>query len=596
MKLLKHTPLGYFSYFYGYMGNRLIFNLFLSVILGLLDGLGLALFIPLLQFVNDAEEVASGETMGGMSFVLDGFGLFGLPVNLFTVLSFMVIVFSLKGMLNYWLTMAQIDLRQKYMIRLRLRQIALLDGLSYQGFLKLDAGRIQNAITAEIGKNLQAMIQFLGTTKSLIILVSYIFLAFLSNWQFAFFIIVGGYLSNFLYRRIIESVKASSIEISRRGNLFNGFMIQCIHHFKYLKATSYFGLYVNKLKQVIYEVEGLNRKIGKSQAITGSTREPIIIFIVAVVILLQTAYLGASLGSILLSLLLFYRALNGLVTVQNSWQGFMQNVGALQSVYDLAETMQDFQEKHHEQELPVFKDKIELINMCFAYGDKPVLRNINLVLNKYETIAFVGESGSGKSTLANIICALLATKTGELLVDGRSPFDNNLEAYRKQIGYITQEPIIFSDTVYNNVTFWAERTQENVSRFWQVLDQVALKDFVSQLKDGENTLLGDNGMLISGGQKQRISIARELYKDVELLIMDEATSALDSETENYIQESINSLKGNYTMIIIAHRLSTIKNADRIYVLENGAVTASGKYDELVISSTKFNNMVSLQQL
>ncbi|WP_028295715.1 ABC transporter ATP-binding protein [Olivibacter sitiensis] len=595
-KQLKHTPLGYFSYFYSYMGNKLIFNVVLAVILGLLDGIGLALFIPLLQFVNDASSIGSGESMGGMAFILKSFAQVGVPVTLSSVLTLMVIIFTVKGLLNYWLSMEQIDLRQKYMVKLRQRQINQLQALSYQGFLKLDAGRIQNAITAEVGKNLQAMIQFLGTTKSLIILISYIVLAFLANWQFAIFILVGGYLSNFLYRRIVESVKTSSIEISRRGNLFNGFMIQCIHHFKYLKATSYFTRYANKLLNVINEVEGLNRKIGKSQAITSSSREPVIIFIVAVVILLQTNYLGASLGSILLSLLLFYRALNGLVVVQNSWQSFMQNVGALQSVADLSESMKQYRERDNKETFPTFQTQIVLEKLNFSYGDKLVLRNIDLILHKNETIAFVGESGSGKSTLANIICALIVPQSGKLWVDGKSPFDFHLDSYREQIGYITQEPIIFSDTVFNNVTFWSEPSVENVSRFWQILEKVAMKEFVTNMANQENTLLGDNGMLISGGQKQRISIARELYKNVEILIMDEATSALDSETENYIQESINKLKGEYTMIIIAHRLSTIKHADRIYLLEDGKISGQGNFDELVQSSNRFHRMVSLQNM
>src|SRR5690606_17634392 len=153
-----------------------------------------------------------------------------------------------------------------------------------------------------------------------------------------------------------------------------------------------------------------------------------------------------------------------------------------------------------------------------------------------------------------------------------------------------------ADSIYDNVTFWAERTEENIDRFWKVLEKVALGAFVQQLGDRENTLLGDNGMLISGGQKQRISIARELYKDIEILIMDEATSALDSETEHFIQDSINGLQGEYTMVIIAHRLSTIKNANKIYLLENGSVSGQGSFDELIQHSSKFSRMVSLQNM
>jgi len=595
--LLVHTPLGYFKYFYRWMGKKLLFNIFLAVLLGLMDGLGLALFIPLLNFVNGNPTTANAEeSMGKLSIIVDVFSWVGVPLTLVSVLSLMVTIFTIKGLLNYTLSMEQIDLRQRYMVKLRLNQIKDLQKLSYQGFLKLDAGQIQNSLTAEVGKNLQAMIQFLGTTKSVIILISYIVLAFLANWSFALFIIVGGYLSNFLYSKILKSVKSASIDISKRGNLFSSYIIQSIHNFKYLKATSYFSKYSVMLKSVINEVERLNRRIGKSQALTSSSREPIIILIVAIVILVQTQYFEASLGSVLLSLLLFYRALNGLVIVQTSWQSFMQNVGALQSVSDLRTLMVKNYEKQESLPLTGYNSTIQIKDLNFAYGNKLVLQNINITINKNETIAFVGESGSGKSTLANLLITLLHPKSGDILIDGTSLFAYDLNSFRSKIGYIAQEPIIFTDSIYNNVTFWAEKTEENLKRFWDVISKVALSAYMSGLEKKEDTLLGDNGMLISGGQKQRISIARELFKDIEILIMDEATSALDSETENFIQDSINALHGKYTMVIIAHRLSTIKNADKIYLLEEGKVSNEGNFNALISSSATFNRMVSLQNM
>ena len=594
---LKHSPLGYFKYFYASLGNRLLFNIVLSVFLGLLDGLGLALFIPLLQFVNEGTHAANANAMGGMAFVIDSFSWVGVPLNLTSVLGFMVVVFVAKGLLNYWLSMEQVDLRQEYMISLRMKQIGDLDALGYQGFLKLDAGRIQNAVTAEIGKNIQAMISFLGTLKSLIVLIAYVALAFVANWQFAFFIIAGGYLSNFIYSRITESVKTTSIEISRRGNLFSSYIIQAIHSFKYLKATNYFVKFSDKLRDVIDEVVALNRKIGKSQAVTGSTREPVIIFIVAIVIIAQVNIMGASLGSILLSLLLFYRALNGLVLVQMSWQGFMQNIGGLQSISDLKVLMYDEREIQNTTPFNGFSKGIELRNLNFSYGaNKNVLSNVNMVIPKNKTVAFVGESGSGKSTLANVITTLLKTNDGELLVDGENIYNYSQDSFRGHIGYISQDPVVFSDSLFNNITFWAKPTPENVERFWSVIQKVSLVDFVENLEHKEETVLGDNGILVSGGQKQRISIARELYKKADILILDEATSALDSQTERFIQDSIDELQGEYTMIVIAHRLSTIKNADVIYLLDKGEISAFGSYDELLTISDRFKKMVSLQHV
>ena len=181
-------------------------------------------------------------------------------------------------------------------------------------------------------------------------------------------------------------------------------------------------------------------------------------------------------------------------------------------------------------------------------------------------------------------------------MDEKSLYEANLSSYRNKIGYITQEPVIFNDTLFNNVSFWAEKTPESIDKFYKVMDMVSLRSFVEELENKEDSFLGNNGILVSGGQKQRISIARELYKDVELLIMDEATSALDSETERHIKDNIDMLHGKFTMVIIAHRLSTIKNVDKVYLLEKGEIVNSGNYIELTKSSEKFRKMVELQEL
>lgn len=596
-KVLKHTPIGYFKYFYEAMGIKLIVNIFLSVLLGLFDGIGLALFIPLLQMVGGDTPNSQTESLGGMSFILDGYASLGIPVNLLTVLLLIVIIFSLKGLLNYVLMMEQVDLRQKYMISLRLNQIDLLKNLSYKGFLKLDSGIIQNTVTAEVGKNLNAMIQFLNTSKAIILLSTYVVLAFIANWQFALFIIVGGFLSNMIFKRMNQLIKETSVLISKRGNLFSGYVIQAIQSFKYLKSTSGFGLYTNKIVDVMKDIEGMNRRIGKNQAITASVREPLLMVIISGAILIQIYWMGATLSSIILALLLFYRALSGLMTVQSGWQSFMQNVGAIESINQFNTQLQASGEIYvGKDSYSGFDTAIELQNIDFSYGSKKVLNNINLEIKKNETIAFVGESGSGKSTIANLIVSLIQPISGEIKIDNKSYDQLDLDSFRSKIGYITQEPVIYNDDVYNNVTFWADRSPENRIKFQNVMEKVSLLEFMNDLPEKENTPLGDNGLLISGGQKQRITIARELFKDVDILVMDEATSALDSETENFIQNSINDLHGYYTIIVVAHRLSTIKEADKICLLENGKIEAVGSFEEVMMMSPKFNRMVQLQNL
>jgi subfamily B ATP-binding cassette protein MsbA len=193
-----------------------------------------------------------------------------------------------------------------------------------------------------------------------------------------------------------------------------------------------------------------------------------------------------------------------------------------------------------------------------------------------------------------MVVGLIVPEEGHLFVDGKDIREYNLNSYREKIGYISQESVIFSDTVFNNITFWAEKTQENIEKFNSVIKSALLNDFVDSLSEKEDTKLGDNGILISGGQRQRISIARELFKDNEILVFDEATSALDSETEKSIQENIEKLYGNFTLLLIAHRLSTIMQADKIFLLEDGKIKSSGNFEEMVENSDRFKKMVSLQ--
>ena len=299
--------------------------------------------------------------------------------------------------------------------------------------------------------------------------------------------------------------------------------------------------------------------------------------------------------SILISLLLFYRGLGHLVSLQGASTAFTSQATSIESINTILKEFKDNEEPL--KTTPIEKiNTIDVKNIEVVLGNKTVLKNINLNIPRKTSIAFVGESGAGKTTLANVICGLQIPHRGEIIVDEKSLYEANLSSYRNKIGYITQEPVIFNDTLFNNVSFWDEKTPESINKFYKVMDMVSLRKFVEELENKEDSFLGNNGILISGGQKQRISIARELYKDVELLIMDEATSALDSETERHIKDNIDMLHGKFTMVIIAHRLSTIKNVDKVYLLEKGKIMNSGSYTELIKSSEKFRKMVELQEL
>ncbi len=591
----KNNFLGYFKFYYRIVGRKLLFSIVLSIAVSLLDGIGLAMFMPLLQNAADPN-TNSSHSMGHLHYVTDAITAMGFKLNLGTILIVLVILFSLKGFGKFMEVNYQARVMQFFMKRVRHKLVSDLQQISYKGFLQVDAGKIQNIFIAEVQRMSQAVKAFLHYTQALFMLISYVGLALLANYQFAILVAISAGLTNIIYRYFYKKMKTASYEISKKGHAFNSYMIQAITHFKYLKSTNYLGQYSKKLGEVINKTEWLNKKTGYYSAVTAGIKEPMILIIVAGVIYVQIHFMGGNLGSIILSLILFYRALNFLVSIQQHWQAFIQNTGAMRSVSELLKTMEQHKEKIGNQPFTTIESSIIVQNIDLSYGPNKILNNIELIIPKNNTIALVGESGSGKTTLANIIIGLISPDMGTILIDGIPLNAYNINSYRDKIGYISQDSVIFNDDIYNNITFWSEKTEKNIKKFWEVVEMTSLKTFISLQAEKEETRLGDNGILISGGQKQRISIARELFKEAEILILDEATSALDSETEHIIQENIDNLHGQYTIIVIAHRLSTIKNVNRIYLLDKGNIITSGDFETMLNASDKFKRMVNLQGL
>ena len=593
----KNTSLlKYFSYFKNIAGRHMYGYILVNLLVGLLDGLGLAMFIPLLGIASGINANTGDENSDVINFIVNLFDSVGINLNLVNALLFMVVVFSIKGVFYYLRNVYFIKIRVKSVSLLRLNLIKSLNELSYSGFTKLEAGRIQNTMVGELGKVIGALMSFFVYLQHIIMLATYIFLAFIANWQFAILVAIGGSLSNLFYKYINNYTKEKATLLSSKGNSFNAILIQILHNFKYLKATNHYQLFSKKLVNNIHEQEKINLGVGKISSIGESLREPFTIVIITGVIIVQTSYLGESFSSILLSLLLFYRALGHLVSMQNSWNTFLANSSGIDSFETLLSDFKHYKEPLHYQEKIEHIDDISIKNISLSFRGKKAIDNISFSIKKNSSVAFVGESGAGKTTLANIISGLQTPDDGEIIIEGKSLYKTNLNSFRNHLGYITQEAVIFNDSIFNNVTFWQEKSEENEEKFRKTIEKVSLSEFLNELPEKENTQLGNNGILISGGQKQRISIARELYKDAELLILDEATSALDTETERHIKNNIDLLQGQTTLIIIAHRLSTIKNVDMIYLLDKGKIIASGDFDSLVKSSEKFRKMVELQEL
>jgi subfamily B ATP-binding cassette protein MsbA len=245
--------------------------------------------------------------------------------------------------------------------------------------------------------------------------------------------------------------------------------------------------------------------------------------------------------------------------------------------------------------LDTFHESIEFDDVNFSYNDQPVLQNISFSIQKGKTVALVGPSGVGKSTIADLIPRFYDVKAGQVLIDGKDVRQYTMESLRSHMSFVTQEIILFNDTVFNNIALGKpDASMEEVIRAATIANA---HEFIMHTEDGYQTIIGDRGIRLSGGQRQRLSIARAVFKDPSILILDEATSALDTESEKQVQDALNKLMAGRTTLVIAHRLSTIKEADEIIVLHDGKIVERGNhYDLIQIEESTYRRLTSLQKI
>ncbi|MEJ0101840.1 MAG: ATP-binding cassette domain-containing protein [Bacteroidota bacterium] len=241
-----------------------------------------------------------------------------------------------------------------------------------------------------------------------------------------------------------------------------------------------------------------------------------------------------------------------------------------------------------------FNDKIEFRNVRFTYDDAVILDNINLVIEKGKTIALVGSSGAGKSTLADLVPRFHDVTGGEVLIDGINIKDYSLHSVRSLMSIVTQEPILFNDTIGNNIRLGKEDASD--AEVTEAAKIANADDFIVHKEAGYNSNIGDRGSKLSGGERQRLTIARAVLKNPPILILDEATSSLDTESERLVQDAINNMMKNRTSIVIAHRLSTIRHADEIIVLQKGKIVERGSHDELISQNGFYRKLVEMQEV
>jgi subfamily B ATP-binding cassette protein MsbA len=586
----------YFRIFTQYIGKKFYLLLVLTLLAALAEAFSITLVLPLLK----ASQIGDASFEGKTEILYHIIQFLGIPLEIYSILLLMGLIFVLKGLVKISEGVYRAYLTSIMMKKLKNKLFSYYARLNYQLFISKNTGHFINLLNAQTNQFIKSFEILSKFSSKVITTAVYLAVALYLNWLFSFMAILGGGLLLYFLKFISRYTKKISIKNAHEKSRINKFFIQSLHAMKYLKATARFEQIEKDTKRSVKKLAGYRFRMLSAGALIPSIREPFIIFFMIGIIIIQIQMLGEPLTPILVVLLLFYRGMNTMTEIQNNWQQLMVSTGGLEMTIEEFKNVKNHQEKTGKLKFEKLNQGIQLKDLTFAYENQPVLKNINLFIPVNKTLAFVGESGAGKTTLTDIISLLLNPQEGEIYIDNIPAKDLDKKAWRRKIGFVPQDPVVFDDTAANNINFWTgDYNKDPACR--EKTEQVAAKanchDFIMTMKKGYNTRIGDRGVQLSGGQRQRLAIARELYKEPQLLIMDEATSSLDTQSERYIQKSIDELQGKMTVLIIAHRLSTIKNADHIYVLDKGKIIEKGSFKELTANPfSKFKTMTDMQNL
>ena len=424
-------------------------------------------------------------------------------------------------------------------------------------------------------------------------------IAVLMQPQLTSAIVIAGCINVLVLRFTARLAKRYSKSQSQLGAQLNGFFLEVLQSFKYLKSTASFSALTRQTQRANRDLAAVENKLSVADAVVDSVREPLLVLLVAGVIYYHVVFHASNVAPIIAALGLLYRCMMEFGFFQSYWQLVCSSFGGLENLYQADRQLNEHQERLSGGLAPRFDSEIRLRNVSFAYQTEQVLHEIDLTIPCKTSAAIVGSSGAGKTTLVNLITGILRPDTGEVLLDGVNLNEIDIQAYRKRIGYVTQEATVFRDTIANNISMrlGAECDELTMDRIRTVAELSKCDEFIDRMPERYNTLVVDCGKSLSAGQLQRLMIARELFRGPEILILDESTSSLDSVSEECILQSLQSLRGTMTIVVISHRFSAIRGVDQVFVVEAGSIVESGSIEELLMSQeSRFSQLSELQKL
>lgn len=555
-------------------------SIILTVALSVTEGVSLVMLMPLLVMVG-VEETSSMPKVAGW---LDAaFAMVGLTPTLGGTLVIFVCVAGVRGLLMRWQLSVNAGVREDVTTTLRVRVYRAIARAEWKFIVTRRPSEFVNALVDEIARVGAAAYQVIDLGVAVAVSVVYLGLAFHFSPLMALIVLVSAALLAWVVRGSLTKARAAGRRASTARRKLHAAATEHVASLKSAKSYGATDRHDDIFLDLSHEVRDMSLEVTAGQTNLQQRLEFGSTVLLAIIVYLAYEVLGVNAAQLLVLLFLFARLMPRLIAIY-------RQVQSLASVLPVLESLTKLERECLEAADPVssagsdvsFDRSIRLEKVSFTYlrrAQRPAVRDLDLEIAAGLTTAIVGPSGAGKSTLADLLIGLLSPTSGRILVDDEILNTDRLTSWRRQISYVAQETFLFHDTIRANLD-WA-RPGASEEELIQALHLSAAYDFVSGLPHGLDTVVGERGVLVSGGERQRLSLARAILRRPRMLVLDEATSSLDSENELRIQQAIESLHQQMTIVIITHRLSTIRQADVIYVVDQGRVVESGSWAELI---------------